>query len=226
MGTELVFSPPAPNTFMISDEEELSNLTPVFENPEQYTSQIPQQRNHPVKLCQHVQRIPDTPKSAPPEDEGPKNIFRSYDLPKPLTSDSFNNLPNIWTVANGLQNLTLHACTTQWMGAGFLGCGKSYDQVVEETVADYLNQTAQPGETVRERQIKRNVFIVVIRVGYSFFFPRERRKLLPVMAGITPSITMDKTWAYRDTRCPYLKIKLTKLLLNILLDKFPPPSFL
>ena len=56
MGTELVFSPPAPNTFMISDDEEQLNLTPVFGNPEQYTSQIPQ------RLCQHVQPIPDTPK--------------------------------------------------------------------------------------------------------------------------------------------------------------------
>ena len=39
----------------------------------------------------------------------------------------------------------------------------------------------------------------------------------------TPLITMDKTWARRDTRCPYAKIKLTKPSLNNLLDKFPPP---
>ena len=37
-------------------------------------------------------------------------------------------------------------------------CAKSYDQVIEGTVADHLSQTAQPGETVRERQIKRNAF--------------------------------------------------------------------
>ena len=51
-------------------------------------------------------------------------------------------------------------------------CGKSCDQVIEETVADYLNQTAHPGETVRERQIKRNVFIHGIQIGvFTFISP-------------------------------------------------------
>ena len=39
-----------------------------------------------------------------------------------------------------------------WQGVGLW---KTYDQVIEGIVADYLNQTAQPGETVRERQTKR-----------------------------------------------------------------------
>ena len=37
---------------------------------------------------------------------------------------------------------------------------------------------------------------------------------------------MDKTRAGRDTRCPYLKIKLTKLPLNSSLDELPPPHFI
>ena len=41
LGTETVFYPPTPNTSMISDDEEQSNLTPIIENPEQNTSQIP-----------------------------------------------------------------------------------------------------------------------------------------------------------------------------------------
>ena len=52
-----------------------------------------------------------------------------------------------------------------------LVCGKSYDRVIEETVADYLDQTAQPGETVRERQIKRNAFIDGIQSGVFTFIP-------------------------------------------------------
>ena len=129
-------------------------------------------------------------------------------------------------MANGLQNLTLHPSTTQWMGAGFLVCGKSNDQVVEETVADYLNQTAQPGETVRERQIKRNVFIDGIQSGVFFFLPPGTSMLPPLSAWSTPSFTMDKTRAYRDTRSPYLENKLTKLLIKILLDKFPLHSII
>ena len=63
-------------------------------------------------------------------------------------------------MADGLQNLTLHPHPerNEWV-TGCLVCEKPYNQVIEETVADYLNQTAQPIETVRERQIKRNAFI-------------------------------------------------------------------
>ena len=62
--------------------------------------------------------------------------------------------PNVTTVADGLRNLTLHPHPqgNEWV-TGCLVCGKSYDQVIEETVANYINQTAQPFETVRERQI-------------------------------------------------------------------------
>ena len=80
--------------------------------------------------------------------------------------------PNVTTVADELRNLTLHPHPqrNEWV-TGCLICGKSYDQVIEETVADYLNQTAQPGETVRERQIKRNAFIDGIQSGVFTFFP-------------------------------------------------------
>ena len=80
--------------------------------------------------------------------------------------------PNISTVAYGLQTLTLHHHPpgNEWV-AGCLVCGKSYDQVIEETVADYLNQTAQPGETVQERQIKRNAFIDGVQRRVFTFLP-------------------------------------------------------
>ena len=81
--------------------------------------------------------------------------------------------PNITTVADELRNLTLHPHPqrNEWV-TRCLVCGKSYDQVIEETVADYLNQSAQPGETVRERQIKINAFINGIQSGVFTFLPR------------------------------------------------------
>ena len=74
------------------------------------------------------------------------------------------------TVNDGLRNLTLHPHPqrNEWV-TGCLVCGKSYIQVIGETVADYLNQTAQPGETVRERQIKRNAFIDGVQSGVFIF---------------------------------------------------------
>ena len=38
---------------------------------------------------------------------------------------------------------------------GFLVCGKPYEQATDETAADYLYQTAQPHETIRDRLSKR-----------------------------------------------------------------------
>ena len=80
--------------------------------------------------------------------------------------------PNISTVTNGLQNLALHPhpARNEWV-TGCLVCGKPYDQVIKETVADYLNQTAQPREAARERQIKRNAFIDGIQSGVFTFLP-------------------------------------------------------
>ena len=80
--------------------------------------------------------------------------------------------PNITTVADGLRNLTLHPHPqrNEWV-TGCLVCGKSYNQLLKETVADYLDQTAQPGETVRERQIKRNAFIDGNQSGVFTFTP-------------------------------------------------------
>ena len=140
MGTETISFPPTPNTSLISDDEGQSNLTPVFGKSEQYTSEIPQRLNHPIQLCRHLQAVPDTPESPLLEDQGQRDIFRPYNLPNPSTSASFNNLPNISTVADGLQNLTLHphAQRNEYV-TGCLVCGKSYDQVIEETVAYYLD---------------------------------------------------------------------------------------
>ena len=92
--------------------------------------------------------------------------------------------PNISAVADGLQNLALHPhpARNEWV-TGYLVCGKSYDQVIEETVADYLNQTAQPGGTMRERQIKRNAFFNGIQSGVFSFSPRECHRLVVIYNG-------------------------------------------
>ena len=92
-GTESLFYRPTPDTYMISDDDEQLNLTPITEYPEHYTSQIPQQRNYPLQLCQHLQIIPDTPELPPPENQGQRDIFRPYDLPNPSTSALHINPP-------------------------------------------------------------------------------------------------------------------------------------
>ena len=85
-------------------------------------------------------------------------------------------------VADELRNLTLHPHPqlNEWV-TGCLLCGKSYDQVIEDTTADYLDQTAQSGETVRERQIKRNAFIDGIQSGVISFLPPPECRRLPAV---------------------------------------------
>ena len=112
-----------------------------------------------------MQPIPDTPESPTPENRERSDDFYPDTIP-------LNNPPNITAVADELRNLTLHPHPqrNEWV-TSCLVCGKSHDQVREETVADYLNQTAQPGETVRERQIKRNAFIDGVQSGFFTFIP-------------------------------------------------------
>ena len=164
-GTETVFYPPTPITSMISEDEDSMNPTPKIGNPEQYMTQIPPRRNHPIQLCQQVQPIPDTPETPSPENRGQSDDFRPDNIP-------LNNPPNITAESDQLRNMTLHPHPqrNEWV-TSCLVCAKSYDQVIEETAADYLNQTAQSGETVRERQIKRNAFIDGIQSGVFTFIP-------------------------------------------------------
>ena len=107
-----------------------------------------------------------------PENRGQSDNFRTDEIPNELSPTIPNNPPIITTVTDGLQNLTLHPHPqrNEWV-TGCLVCGKPYDQVIEETTADYLNQTAQSGETVRERQIKQNAFIDGIQSGVFTFLP-------------------------------------------------------
>ena len=61
-------------------------------------------------------------------------------------------------------------------------CGNLYEQVIEETILEYLHQTAQPGELLRDRQLKKNDFIAGLQSGVSLLSPEEQHKLPPVTA--------------------------------------------
>ena len=167
--------PTTPPTSLISDDDNDEVPTPKIGNPVQFLPYTPNRRPNPLQLCQQMTPIPDTPESPTPENCGQSDIFRPYDIPNPSSSTLSNNPLNISTVADGLQNLTLHPHPqrNEWV-TGCLVCGKFYDQVIEGTIADYLNQTAQPCETVREHQIKRNVFIDGIQSGVFNFLPPGR----------------------------------------------------
>ena len=145
-GNSALQYPTTPTTSLISDDDNDEVLTPINGNPAQFPPYTP--NRHPIFLqsSQQITPIPDTPECPTPENRGQSDIFRPYDIPTTSSSTLFHNSPNISTVANGLQNLTLlpHPQRNEWV-TGCLVCKKYYDQIIEDTVADYLNQTAQPG---------------------------------------------------------------------------------
>ena len=146
--------PTTPPTSLISHDEDNEMLTSTDGVRAQFST------------CTRDRRpIPDTPQSPTPENCGQSVDFHPTNIP-------LHNPPNIETVSDELRNLTLHPQPRRNETiTSCLVCGKSYDQVIEETAADYLNHTAQPGETVRERQIKRNAFIDGVQSGVFTFIP-------------------------------------------------------
>ena len=163
---------PLRQTSLISDDKNEEVITPIIGNPAQFLPYTPKRHPIPLQLCQQTTPIPDTPKSPTPGNRGQSDIFRPNDILDPSSSTLLNNPPSISTVAKGSQKLTLHPHSQRKeLVTGCSVCEKPYDQVIEETVADYLNQTAQPGEAVRERQSKRNAFIDGIQSGVFNFLP-------------------------------------------------------
>ena len=100
--------PTTPPISLISDDDNKEVITPIIGNPAYFLPYTP--NLHPIllQLCQQTTSIPDTPESPTPENLGQSDIFRPYNTPDPSSSTLLDNLPNISTVANGLQNLTLH----------------------------------------------------------------------------------------------------------------------
>ena len=171
-GTSARQCPTTPPTSLISDDENGDMVTPITGNLAQLLPYTPNRHTIPIQLCQQITPIPDTPESPTPRNRGQSDNFPRDDIPNQPSSIPLNNPSNITPVADEMRNLTLHPHSqrNEWV-TGCLICGKSYDQVIEKTVADYLIQTAQPGETVRERQIKRNAFIDGIQSGVFTFIP-------------------------------------------------------
>ena len=129
-----------PPTSLISDDENDEILSPIRGNHAQFLPYTPNRHPIPLQLCQQMTPIPDTPESLTPENRGQPDVFRPYDFPNEPSSTIINNPPTNTTVADGLRKLTLHPHPqrNEWV-TGCLVCGKTYDQVIEETVANYLS---------------------------------------------------------------------------------------
>ena len=150
--------PPTPPISLISDNDDDEVFNPISGNPTQNVPYIPN-RPHPLQLFQQLTPIPNTPESLTPENREHPDPFRPHNLPNTHTTSAYP-LPNVSTVIEWLQNKTLHAhMENKAYVSGCLVHRKPYEQVIEETVADYLHQTVESGKKVSDRVVKRNAFL-------------------------------------------------------------------
>ena len=100
--------PPTPPTWSISDDDNDEVFTPIIGNPAHLVPYTPNCRPHPLQICQELTPIPDTPESPTPENRGPSEKFRPYNLPENPTTSAYP-FPTVSTVTEGLQDMSLHA---------------------------------------------------------------------------------------------------------------------
>ena len=140
-GTSAPQYPITPPTSLFSGDEDDDMLAPITGEPAQLLPYTPNRHAIPIQLCQQITPIPDTPESPIPENRGQSDSFHPDDIRNQPSSIPLNkSSPNITAVADELRILILHPHPqrNKW-ATECLVCGKSYDQVIEETVADYLN---------------------------------------------------------------------------------------
>ena len=184
--------PPNPPTSLMSDDDDAEVFTPISGNPAQHVSYTPIRCPHPLQLFQQLRSIPDTPEYPAPENREQLDLFRPYNLPENPSTSAYP-LPSVSTVIEELQDMTLFAhIKTNAHFTGCLVCSKPKELVIEEAVADYLHQTAEPGETVRDRVLKRKAFLDELQSGV-FTFGHRRVSQAAVCDGQVYSINYSNT---------------------------------
>ena len=108
-----------------------------------------------------------------PSNKGQAKLFEPYDLPDTHPSPNDSELPLINTVVQEFKDLALHTQSeVENRTSGCIVCGTSYEQVLEETAADYLLRTAEARETIRDRHMRRQSFLASFQNGVVTFIPR------------------------------------------------------
>ena len=165
--------PTTPPTSLTSDDNNDEVFTPKFDNLAQLTPYTPIRHPTPLQLCQPTTPTPET--------------RRNLRLQK-IVCNQTSSVPTIFPNHRQLFHLTTPLLFRQWLldckiwhwtpirhamrGDGMFGLRQIIrPSYWKKIVADYLNQTAQPGETVREGQKKRNAFIDGIQSGVFTFLP-------------------------------------------------------
>ena len=127
-------------------------------------------KNHPIELCKTVSPIPDTPLSPDTPNRNP-DIFRPYDLPGPSREPVMQRDQMVNLVSGHWENITL-AEPKAAKYSDCIICGRSYEQIVEETVQTYLQRTMEEGEATGSIELRKRAFLAGMEAGTFMFVPR------------------------------------------------------
>ena len=114
---------------------------------------------HPIGLKQLPTK--ESPDSPTPSNKGPTQLLKPNDLPNTPTLNNDPEKRQVNAVAQELKQLALnaHSEVKKKQTSPCIECSKFFEQVLEEATAEYLQHTAEIGETIRERHLKRQAFI-------------------------------------------------------------------
>ena len=130
-----------------------------------------ERKNHPIELCREIVPIRDSPASPDTPNRKPE-IFRPYDLPGPSNREEMQRDQTVDLVSGHLENIRIAASSAKPMYSDCIVCGKSYGDIVVETVRNYLQRTAVQGESDSDEETRRVAFIAGIEAGTFMFVPR------------------------------------------------------
>ena len=100
-----------------------------------------ERKNHPIEICREIVPIRDSPASPDTPNRKPE-IFRPYDLPGPSNREDMQRDQTVDLVSGHLENIRIAAPSAKPMYSDCIVCGKSYGDIVDETVRNYLQSSS------------------------------------------------------------------------------------
>ena len=127
---------------------------------------------HPFQLCQQLTPIPNTPESPTTENRWQPELIRTYNLPENPTSSTKPSFKRLHSNSGTARHDIARPHRANANVTGCLVSGKSYEQLIEEAVEDYLQHTAEPSQTIRDKVSERKAFLDGQQSGVFTFVPK------------------------------------------------------
>ena len=131
-----------------------------------------ERKNHPIGLCRTIVPVADTPQSPDTPNKRP-DIYRPYDLPGPSERrmEPSSQGPNVSTITGHMEKVRLGQEESNQFSDCII-CGKSYKEIVETAVQEYLRRTWIEGESRESVDSRRVAFLAGLQAGTFMFVPR------------------------------------------------------